>query len=131
LYLFFPDIAQYHEEFEGKDFHLAGPEEYTMKEIYEYVLDVADVKHKTFIDIPVPLASLIGKITKNRINPRWTDDFVHQLTEDNILQPAAENDQFCTFADLNIEPVSLDKISFDYLHRFRYGGHFRKVAGYY
>jgi hypothetical protein len=32
--------------------------------------------------------------------------------------------------DLNIEPMSMDKVAFEYLHRFRQGGHFTLAEGY-
>jgi hypothetical protein len=41
------------------------------------------------------------------------------------------NDQgWLGFEDLNIEPASMDKVAFEYLHRFRKGGHFVLVEGY-
>ena len=35
-----------------------------------------------------------------------------------------------TLADLGVVPSSMDKYSFDFLHRFRPGGHFTMVQGY-
>lgn len=33
-------------------------------------------------------------------------------------------------ADLNIEAAAMDRVAFDFLHRFRPGGHFVLVEGY-
>ena len=58
-----------------------------------------------------------------------TEDMIAQLMEDVL--PADESSNYKSFADLDITPSSMDKVSFDFLHRFRPGGHFTSVQGYY
>lgn len=52
---------------------------------------------------------------------------IAQLQE-NVL-PRVDQ-QYLGLADLNIEPASMDRVAFDFLHRFRPGGHFVLVEGY-
>lgn len=119
-------ITNRHEEFKGATFQLAGPAEYSYKEIAEFVQDVTTVK-KPLVDIPEIVASAAGKLLDETIEPLLTPDQVIQMKEDCVLK----NDKSLkTLHDLGIEPSSLDKYAFDFLHRFRPGGHFAQVEGY-
>jgi len=120
-------ITLHNKKYAGKTFQLVGPAEYSYKELYEFVTDIT-TKKKPMIDIPVPVASFIGRFTQELINPVWTEDFAAQLCEDVLPQ---EGMGYLGFEDLKIDPVSMDKIAFDYLHRYRPGGHFANVQGYY
>ena len=89
-------------------------------------LDVTTVK-KLLVDIPEFVASAAGKFLNETIEPLLTQDQVIQMKEDCVLK----NDKSLkTLHDLGIEPSSLDKYAFDFLHRFRPGGHFAQVEGY-
>jgi len=105
---------------------LAGPAEYTYKEVVEFVQDVTTLK-KNLIDVPVNAAAYAGKLYQETINPVLTEDMIIQLTEDVVEKADKE---LLTLKDLGIEASSMDKMAFDYLHRFRPGGHFTMVQGY-
>lgn len=92
----------------------------------EFVSDVTGVK-KTLVDIPLPVAKLIGTGLQETMNPFFSVDTIAQLSEDVVLKDDAS---LLTLADLDVVPVSMDKVAFDYLHRFRPGGHFTVVQGY-
>jgi len=113
-------------DLEGKTFELVGPNDYTMREVTEFVQDVTTLR-KPLIDIPVPLASLAAKFLQNAMNPLLTEDGVSQM-QDDVMPSNAPG--ILGFADLGIVPHSMDKVAFDYLHRFRPGGHFTMVEGY-
>ena len=113
--------------FKGKSVQLCGPAEYTYKEVIEFVSDVTTVK-KPMIDVPVKIAKFAGRFIQETPAPFLTEDMVTQMLEDNVALP---DPKLITFKNLGIEPVSMDKVAFDYLHRFRPGGHFTKVEGYY
>lgn len=119
-------IVEAHELYKGRTFQLVGPAEYTYKEIAEFVSDVTTVK-KPLIDVPVKGAALAGSFVEQLIAPVLTEDGVAQLQEDNAKR---DDPTMLTLADLNIEPTSMDKAAFDFLHRFRPGGHFTLVSGY-
>jgi len=120
-------IIYNHTEYEGETFQLYGPAEYTYKEIAEFVGDITRMK-KPLLSIPIPLALQAGKFIENLINPTLTYDMVLQMQE-NVL-PKINNNNWLSIKDLNIEPVSMDKVAFEYLHRFRQGGHFTLAEGY-
>jgi hypothetical protein len=105
---------------------LAGPNEYSYKEMVEFVNDVGDME-ANLVSVPVSFAKAFGRANEFMNGPIVTADGVEQMLEDNV---ARTDPNLLTFKDLDIEPVAVDKVAFDYLARFRAGGHFRVVAGY-
>ena len=105
---------------------MVGPAEYSYKEVVEFVSDITLLK-TNMINIPLPVATTVASFAEQLINPAITKDQLYQMSEDNIQ---LNNPELLTFQDLEIEPVSMDKVAFDYLHRFRPGGHFVLVEGY-
>ena len=79
------------------------------------------------MEIPEFVAMAAGKVLNETIEPLLTEDQVIQMKEDCVL---SADPKLKTFADLNMEPSSMDKYAFDFLHRFRPGGHFTQVEGY-
>eukprot|EP01035_Chromulina_nebulosa_P017412 gene17412-22961_t len=120
------DIIYNYQEYQGRTFQLAGPDEYSYKEVVEFVSDVTTLK-ASIVDIPIPIAKLFSKIENELIKPVITPDQINQILEDNIL---LVNPDYLTFKDLGIKPLSMDLKAFDFLIRFRPGGHFRYVEGY-
>jgi hypothetical protein len=82
------------------------------------------------VDIPLPVARTAGYIFEIAIHPFFTRDNVLQMQED-CIEHKVKGERFFTMKDLNIVPSSMDRMAFAYLHRFRPGGHFVKVQGYY
>ena len=80
------------------------------------------------VDIPIFIAEMVGNISEELIRPFVTEDNVSQMQEDAVVK---RDSNMLTIKDLGIEPVSMDKMAFGFLHRFRPGGHFVKVQGYY
>lgn len=122
-------IVQGHEHFLGKTFQLAGPAEYSYKEIIEFVSDVTGVR-KPLVDVPMSLAMLGGRLCEESINPFLTRDLLQQMQEDAVLKTDDNTNELLTFKDIDMQPSSMDKVAFDFLHRFRPGGHFTIVKGY-
>lgn len=52
---------------------------------------------------------------------------IAQLREDVLPQL---NKGYLGMQDLDLTPVSMDRVAFEFLHRFRPGGHFQLVKGY-
>lgn len=128
-----PDVAQAmkqiiynYREFEGKTFQLSGPEDYSHKEIVEFVADIT-CRNTHLFDISEQNARLKGRFIEQLINPIWTTDMLDQMLEDNVFRPDTD---MMSFDDLNITPGSMERLAFDYLHRFRVGGHFARADGY-
>lgn len=72
-------------------------------------------------------AELAGKVVEQMISPVLSVDMVAQLQEDVV---AKDDKAFLTLGDLGVEQTNMDRLAFDYLHRFRKGGHFTLVKGY-
>ena len=106
---------------------MAGPAEYTYKEVVEFVSDVTTVR-KPLVEAPSFLASIVGRFLNQTIAPVFTEESLIQLQSDNVASPEPS---ILNLSDLGIEGASMDKVAFDYLHRFRPGGHFTNVQGYY
>jgi NADH dehydrogenase (ubiquinone) 1 alpha subcomplex subunit 9 len=114
------------DKFQGDTFQIAGPAEYSYKEINEFVMDVTGVR-KPMIDIPDFMAEATGSFLQELPTPAITTDQIAQMKEDNIVE---KNSDMKVLQDLGIEPSSMDKYAFDFLHRFRPGGHFTLTQGY-
>jgi hypothetical protein len=87
------------------------------------------------VDVPVPIAKLAGSVMEQNMKPSWTQDALALTLEDIVAKTGAEDadaDGFplLTLEDAGVEASSMDKVAFDYLHRFRKGGHFPIVEGY-
>lgn len=119
-------FSQDWKKYEGKTFQFAGPAEYSYKEVVEFVADIT-TRPAYSLDIPVPIAKGMARILGQLINPVITEDEINRMLEDNIL---LDKPDLLTFETLGIVPASMDAKAFDYLHRFRPGGHFTQVAGY-
>lgn len=120
-------FLQGHDEFKGKTFQLTGPNEYSYKELVEFVADVTMKKDVELVNVPVGAARLAGKFMGELINPWLTKDLVEEMLVDVV---AKKDPSLLTLEDLDITPQSLDRLAFDYLSRFRTGGHFKLVQGY-
>jgi len=94
--------------------------------VAEFVQDVI-MRKKICLEIPEGAAKAFGRVVEELVSPMFTTDMVAQILEDNILSP---KDDVLTFKDLGIAPGRMDRHAFDYLHRFRQGGHFTLARGY-
>eukprot|EP01036_Dinobryon_divergens_P033063 gene33063-42774_t len=101
-------IMRNYQAYEGRTFQLAGPAEYSYKELVEFVSDLT-MTDTTLVDVPVSAAQKAGKVLGEFINPFWSEDMCAQVLEDNILRPDPD---LLTFQDLDL------------------GGHFNMVQGY-
>lgn len=117
---------QNYEVYQGRDFQLVGPAVYSYRELAEFVSDVT-LMDPVLIDMPLPVARLASAVANQLISPVGSVDMVQQMLED-VVEKSDPN--LLGLKDLGIEPTSLDQVAFDYLARFRKGGHFRLVQGY-
>jgi NADH dehydrogenase (ubiquinone) 1 alpha subcomplex subunit 9 len=122
------EIVKNCHDLEGKTFQLAGPDEYTYKEVVELVRDTINMQDRSVASYPASVWKFLGHSFENLMHPSLTHDEVIQMMEDTVIK---ENQpDWLNFSDLNIEPTSMERIAFGYLHRFRWGGHFKVIKGY-
>jgi NADH dehydrogenase (ubiquinone) 1 alpha subcomplex subunit 9 len=125
------------ETFEGKSIDCFGPNDYSYKELAEFVFDITE-QNPTLMDIPKSsLKSIARGLQYTNRNPLITPDLVELWSEDYLPRMAPEDyklqtgsDKILTMEDLGIEATPLEKEAFSYLYRFRTGGHFTQAEGY-
>lgn len=122
--------------FEGRRVDCFGPTDYSYKELADFVTDITE--HKTRkVGVPKEIALPLANILQYQRNPPLTPDLVQLMSRDYLpAMTAAEyeaqrsKDAVFTMKDLHINATPIEKVAFSYLHRYRPGGHFSRVAGY-
>ena len=110
-------------------YELGGPDVCSFRELMQQMLQVIH-RRRLILNIPFFLARIIAwmfdmleKITLGLIkNPVATRDQVRNLANDNVVADDAKG-----FAELGIEPVSMEAVLPDYLWRFRPSGQFDAI----
>ncbi|ETX27695.1 complex I NDUFA9 subunit family protein [Roseivivax isoporae] len=109
-------------------YELGGPDVNTFRELMQQMLRIVR-RRKLILNVPFPVASLMGgafgllqKMSFGLILPPLTRDQVANLKRDNVVSGTHPG-----FADLGIEPVSLEAVLPDYLWRFRPSGQYSEI----
>ncbi|KAH7138081.1 NADH-ubiquinone oxidoreductase-like protein 40 kDa subunit [Dendryphion nanum] len=98
----------------AETYELYGPTEYSMKEISELV-DKEIFKHRRHLNVPPQLLKPIARyLNKLLWWPVHSETEVEREFVDQIFDYNAK-----TFADLNIEPVDLKSLTYEYLKGYR------------
>jgi len=117
-----------HPPADGQTYELAGPDEYTYKEVVEYILETIQVP-SAIVPVPSQLmeaaGGILNKFTNPLFTPPFTDDQVRQQTLDQIVDGSCPG-----LAELEIVPTRMEDIGGNVLYRFKPGGHFVEEAGY-
>lgn len=127
------------ESYEGRTIDCFGPSDYSYSELASFVYDITGQKPRK-VDMPKSLvktqaralqymsASSTPSLTPDLVE-LWSEDYVPSMTQDEYdAQPT--KDKILTMKDLGLKATPIEKIAFNYLHRFRAGGHFALVKGY-
>lgn len=104
------------DDVQGQVYELGGPQIYTLKEIFEYILKITG-RHRALLPIPFGIASIMGTFGEILPRPPLTRDQVTLLRHDNVVSAGAR-----TLSHLDIHATAIDVIVPDYLARFRKGG---------
>ncbi len=111
-------------------YELGGPDVNTFRELMKHMLTVIR-RRKMIVNIPFWIAGLIGgsfgllqRASFDMIDPPLTRDQVANLRRDNVVSTSGD---VMTFADLGIEPVSLEAVLPEYLWRFRPSGQYSDI----
>jgi NADH dehydrogenase len=109
-------------EAQGRTFELGGPATYTFKELMQIVL--AETGRKCLlVPLPFGLAAIKAFFLQLAPNPLLTPDQVRLLRHDNIVSPTAAG-----FADLGIQPTTVEAEVPAYLWRFRAKGEYADLV---
>jgi uncharacterized protein YbjT (DUF2867 family) len=104
----------------GRLYELGGPKLYTMRQLFELVLQEIR-RHRVLIDLPFAVAALQARLLSLLPNPPLTPDQVELLRYDNIVAKGALG-----LAELGIAPTAVEAILPTYLDRFRRGGWYQR-----
>ena len=109
-------------------YELGGPDVNSFRELMEQMLQVIR-RRRIIINLPFWMASIMGglmefiqTISLGLVPPQITRDQVRSLKVDNVVADDAKG-----FADLGIEPTSLEAVLPDYLWRFRPAGQYEAI----
>ncbi|KAF1332487.1 Nadh dehydrogenase, partial [Globisporangium splendens] len=108
----------------GKTFEFVGDEEYTQKEVADYVFDAIKNEPNLF-NLPLPIAKVIGKFVEQFPEPRITEDWATQMSLDQV-----KTSDLPGLRELDIEPSKMEKEAPNWLIKYNRGGHFQEVSGY-
>ncbi len=104
----------------GRTFELGGPRCYTFRELMELIAAETG-RRRLLVPLPLVLADIIGLagdlVARLGISPLLTRDQAKLLRSDSVVEADANG-----FADLGIEPCSLEAVVPSYLCRYRRGG---------
>ncbi len=107
---------------DGKTYELGGPEVKSMRQLLAYILEVT-YRKRLLINLPFPIASLIGTCVGWLPGAPITSDQVEVLKSDNVVSATAEHEGR-TLKGLGIAPRSYQGIVPSYLYRYRKAGQF-------
>ncbi len=100
----------------GRVFELGGPRVMSMRQIFEYIIEVTGRK-ACFINLPFGRARLLATIMQMLPSPMLTRDQVALLQYDNVISgnlPGMEA--------LGVSPTAIESVVPEYLKRFRKAG---------
>lgn len=125
------------EKYEGRTVDCFGPQDFTYKELAEFVYDITG-QEPVVADVPKSAAIASAKVLQYQGAPSftpdlmqlWSEDYVPPMTQEEYDAQTNGNDKILTMKDFGIEATPMEKVAFSYLHRFRSGGHFQLVEGY-
>jgi len=106
----------------GHLYELGGPSIYSFKQLMELILRETNRK-RLLVPVPIAIAMLKATFLQLLPKPLLTRDQVKLLKYDNVVSTGA-----LTFADLGIQPDSLEAVLPAYLWRFRAEGQFEEFV---
>lgn len=103
-------------------YELGGPSVYSFEQLMRLMLKV--IGRKAFVaDIPIPIASLMAKLTDWLPGAPLTQDQVKMLQHDNIVSQNARG-----FDELGLKPEAIEGQIPSYLYRFRRAGQYTDMS---
>ncbi|DBA00980.1 TPA: hypothetical protein N0F65_006241 [Lagenidium giganteum] len=108
----------------GETFEFVGDEEYTYKELADYVFD-ATKNEPSLFNLPLPVAQMIGKFCEQFPEPKFTEDWAVQMSLNQVKESNLPG-----LREVDVEPSKLEKEAPNFMIKWNRGGHFQEVSGY-
>ena len=102
-----------YEGYDNKTYELGGPDIYSFKEIYQYILQILERK-RFLIKIPNFMAKIMAVMFELLPNPMLTRDQLKLLKTDNITKKKVNS-----FFHLQIQPYKIEEIVPKYLQIYK------------
>jgi NADH dehydrogenase (ubiquinone) 1 alpha subcomplex subunit 9 len=123
--------------FEGRQVDCFGPAEFSYLELAKFVNDITE-RDRPIVNVPKDYLYALGRVLQWQREPLITPDLVNLWSEDFLPTMAPEeydlqkNDanRIITMKDMGIQATPMEKIMYEWLQAYRYGGHFARVRGY-
>ena len=122
--------------FEGKQIDCFGPDDFTYRELAQFVYDITR-QRANIQELPKSTFKWLSSYMQYQRVPLFTPDLVELWSEDYLPTLAPEKyaeqkgaDKILTMANLGVEATPIEKMAFNFLHRYRPGGHYTEAAGY-
>lgn len=111
--------------FSGETVSLVGKDEYTLRQLTEFVHSTIGVRNKMLINVDKsnPLLKIVATALNALPNPILTPDQVQQWCCSDALPKANE----LSWDAVKIQPAKFDKKAYTFLYRYRAGGHFEEL----
>lgn len=111
---------------DGNTYELAGPTEYTYKEVVEFVYRHSFMQ-PSIVPLPAEVHNLIGYFAEFTpfLSPILTRDQVKLMQLDQVFRGNRPG-----LLDLHVEPTEMEAMGPDIMYRFREAGHFARAEGY-
>lgn len=106
---------------------LAGPHDYTRREMANFVLNVINRQRAELTEINPFVFDQLAWFADMQPMPWINQDELKRWAQDIVLEP---KDGVMTFSELGMEPKAVEDVAFAYLHRYRPAGHFTMVEGF-
>lgn len=124
-------------DYEGRQIDCFGPKDYSYIELAKFVDDITERKHP-IVHIPADIYKRLAGILQYQREPSitadlidvWSEDFLPTLKPEEYEAQANTADKILTMKDLGVEARSIEKVMFEWLQSYRFGGHFHRVEGY-
>lgn len=107
-------------------FELGGPAVFTLKELMQFVCSVTG-RRRALVPIPFPLAKFQAFFLGLLPSPLLTMDQVNMLKQDSVIIAGTGQTTAGTFAELGLDPSSVESVVPTYLARFRRHGQYEQT----
>ncbi|KAF1782952.1 Coiled-coil domain-containing protein 90-like [Phytophthora cactorum] len=106
---------------QGKTFEFVGDEEFTYKELADYVFDITK-QNSRLVNLPLPVAQSIGYFCEQFPDPKFTRDWATRLSLNEV-----KTSDLPGLRELDVEPTKLEKEAPNFMIKFNPGGHFQEA----
>lgn len=116
---------------DGQVLELAGPAEYTWRELQAFTEDITG-RGTPVVSVPAKVAETVGAFFERL--PVFNNRGPYYCLEDAVQQQldivATDDANVLRFDYFDMKPTRIEDVAFNYLYRYRKGGHFTKARGY-